>query len=113
MKATICINVDTDSIESLEDSYLAALWHASQATSAPAASAEAGQLADQIATEIVRRWLGSVRPMLYERSLERSYWETLHQHGCWDGPGGSWKPRSGVDSTAAAPSRIALVGGGS
>ena len=35
MKTTITIEIDTDGLQSVEDSYLAQLWHITQANPAP------------------------------------------------------------------------------
>ena len=101
MKATITINVDTDGLRNIEDSYLAALWHAAQAAPADLADRQACELVDDIGKEIVRRWLGQAPALLYERSTSMHYWHTLQQHGAWTGPGQTWQPRA-VDAPAAA-----------
>lgn len=57
MKTAITIDVDTDRLASVEDWYLAALWHVGQANPAPISDRSAGDLAERIGREIIRRWL--------------------------------------------------------
>ncbi len=57
MKATVTIAIDTDDLQSLEDSALASFWHVSQVNPAPFGNLNACTLAEAVRTEIVRRWL--------------------------------------------------------
>ena len=58
----ITITIDDTGLPRRSDSYLALAWHASQATPAPHADKDAGQFAEHIAREIVRRWLYPALP---------------------------------------------------
>ncbi|MDP1532412.1 MAG: hypothetical protein Q8N44_18515 [Rubrivivax sp.] len=102
MKTTITIEVDSDRLSHVEDSYLAALWHAAQANGAPSNDVDAADLADSIGVEIIRRWLGAAPAMLYERRISTHYLHILQQHGCWTGPGRTWQPTSAGNEPKAA-----------
>ena len=65
MKTAIVIEVDTDSLASYTDSYIAQLWSVSQANPAPFGDLVAGRLASEISFEILRRWLKAQEPELY------------------------------------------------
>ncbi|MCB1901775.1 MAG: hypothetical protein KDH16_20965 [Rhodocyclaceae bacterium] len=63
---TIAIKIDTDSLGSLEDSYLAALWHAAQINPAPFGDRNACELAERIGREIIRRFLVTTSPRMWD-----------------------------------------------
>ena len=65
MQATITFQVDTDHLTHTADDTLAQLWHISQANPAPFGDATACDLAEQVAHEIVRRWLATISPALW------------------------------------------------
>jgi hypothetical protein len=83
MKTTIEISIDTDSLQSTPDEYLAGLWHAIQAADGPGDDRRLGELADTVGIEIIRRWLASTRPELHEHSLIRHYYSLLSRNGRW------------------------------
>lgn len=62
---TITFTVDADHLTSYTDTYIAQLWHVSQANPAPFGDAEACGFAENVGREIVRRWLGSTPPELW------------------------------------------------
>lgn len=66
MKAIIAIEIDTDSLRSVTDTYLASLWHVAQANPAdPFKDREAGELAEHIGREIIARFLRRTPPELW------------------------------------------------
>lgn len=65
MKTTITIEIDTDGLQSVEDSYLAQLWHITQANPAPYGSKVAIEATENVGREIIRRWLNSQTPSLW------------------------------------------------
>jgi hypothetical protein len=85
-KHAITIEIDTDGLRNLEDSRLAALWHVAQANPAPYHDRNAGELADEIGREIIRRWLAHAPSELYSHTAASHYTEILRRHGSWPGP---------------------------
>lgn len=77
MKTTISIEIDTQSLETLSDQYLAQLWHVAQANPAPIEDPAAGDVTEAIAREIVRRWLASVPPELWAHQGRHAPWAEL------------------------------------
>lgn len=65
MQTSITIPVDIDTLSHLEDRYLAALWHVAQANPAPIADRAAGDMAEAIGREIIRRFLAATSPLLW------------------------------------------------
>lgn len=53
----VTFHIDTDNLQSYTDEYLASLWHIAQANPAPIRDRAAGELAEHIGREIIRRWL--------------------------------------------------------
>ncbi|MDY0012838.1 MAG: hypothetical protein RBS40_08110 [Rhodocyclaceae bacterium] len=92
MKATVTIEIDTAGPCSLEDRYLAQLWHVAQANPAPSTDQEAADLAEDIGREIIRRWLVAAPPELYAHQGHMPYWHLLMQHGKFSDHGRAWTP---------------------
>lgn len=66
MKVTISIDIGTDGLESRTDSYLTSLWHVAQANPAdPFKDRDAGQVAEIIGREIIRRFVKRTGPELW------------------------------------------------
>jgi hypothetical protein len=65
VQTSVTITVDTDRLSSYNDSYIAQLWHVSQANPAPFGDKDAGELAQALAFEIVQRWMHSQPIELY------------------------------------------------
>lgn len=57
MQHKVTFHIDTDKLQSFTDEYLASLWHIAQANLAPISDRAAGELAEHIGREIIRRWL--------------------------------------------------------
>jgi hypothetical protein len=55
MTTTVTIEIDTNKLSNYTPEYLTTLWHVSQAN--PADDCTANQLAREIKTEILKRWL--------------------------------------------------------
>lgn len=96
MKATITITVDTDSLQSYTDTYLAQLWHVAQANPMDGfANSEPGELAERIGREIIRRFLTNTAPDLWHHqgthhpfhmhlnAQEKQAAETLERFATW------------------------------
>lgn len=73
MKTSITIDIDTDGLASVTDSHLAALWHVGQANPAPITDRSAGQLAELIGREIIRRWLDRTGAELWAHQGAHAY----------------------------------------
>lgn len=86
MKHTITIEIDTDNLRNLEDSYLAAYWQVAQLNPAPRDNRDASSLVADLQGEIVRRWVERAPTLQYNRTSDTSAWETLRRHGSWPGP---------------------------
>ncbi len=65
MEHTIAIKFSADALPSYTDSFLAALWHLAQANPAPIDDREAGDIAEKIGREIIRRFLAATPPELW------------------------------------------------
>ncbi len=65
MKAEITIEIDTERLNGYTDSHLATLWTVAQANPAPFGDRTAGELAEAVGREIIRRWLASVPAELW------------------------------------------------
>jgi hypothetical protein len=61
----ITISIDKNRLRSYTDSSLAVAWHVAQANPAPIGDADAGELAEVVGWEIIRRWLSTVEPELW------------------------------------------------
>lgn len=75
MKATVSIEIDTDHLTTYTDTYLAELWHVSQANPASFGDEIACGLASEIGFEIKRRWLNSVQPELFNHQFHHISFE--------------------------------------
>jgi hypothetical protein len=65
------------------DEYLAVCWHAAQHNPAPHGDYQAGQLAEQIGREIIRRWLGGVAPELWHHQGRDHTWKEQFRLGVY------------------------------
>ncbi len=109
----ISIEVDDDRLTSYTDTHLAALWHVAQANPGPQFDdSVAGDLAERIGREIIRRWLHATPPELWSHQGRHHYHHQLGKFAKYvpGGPSGSpewhrgtWVPKaadedgSGVD----------------
>lgn len=79
MKKVVTIEIDTDRISHLSDSYIASLWHIAQANPAdPFKDREAGRLAEMIGREIISRFLRRTPPELWHHQGGHYDWATVH-----------------------------------
>ena len=77
MNVEIAITIDTDALTHLSDAYLACLWHVAQANPAPIENREAGDVAEKIGREIIRRFLANTPPTLWDRQGRHAEWHEL------------------------------------
>lgn len=83
MKHNITIEINTDQLQTLTDSALATAWTVAQANPAGIDDPTAGDLAEHIGREIIRRWLKSVPPELWHHQGNHHFWNILQKHGSW------------------------------
>jgi hypothetical protein len=57
MRARVVFDIDTDRLHNYTDEVIASWWYVAQATPAPIEDQDAGQLAECIGREIIRRWV--------------------------------------------------------
>lgn len=101
----ITITIDVTKLRSYTDSFLALAWHLAQANPAPHADKEAGELAEKIGREIVRRWLRGVEPEVWHHQGRDHYWKQLTRFAKHDGQ--DWIAKTPGD----APDAVHLVDG--
>lgn len=77
--AAITIEIDPAEIGQYSDQRLALAWHVAQANPARHGDHAAGELAERIGWEIIRRWLGGVPPEMYAHQGNAYYWDQLRR----------------------------------
>ena len=65
MKTTIKFEIDTDRLAGYTDEHIAELWYIAQANPAPITDRSAGQLAETIGREIIKRWMQKIPTPLW------------------------------------------------
>jgi hypothetical protein len=85
-KHAITIEFDTASLSSYTDEFLAQLWHVGQANPAPITDRYAGEIAENIGREIIRRWLERAQPALWHHQGRHAAGCILTDHGHYPGP---------------------------
>lgn len=98
MQHQVTFDIDTNKLQSYSDEHLSSLWHIAQANPAPIDDARAGDLAETIGREIIRRWLRWAGAPLWNHQGRHHYSHALRQHCAWDGK--EWHP----NTPDAAPS---------
>lgn len=83
MKTKITIEIDTDRLSTYNDRALANFWTVAQANPAPLEDRDAGELAELVGREIIRRWLKTVDPELWSHQGNHYFWNILQKHGSW------------------------------
>ncbi len=66
MKVKVTFHIDTAQLASFTDQYIAVLWYVTQGNPAPIDDRDAGQIAERVGREIIRRWIRQVGPPLWE-----------------------------------------------
>lgn len=85
MEHQVTFHIDTEKLPSYHDGYLASLWHIAQANPAPHGDRHAGELAEAIGREIIKRWLQAAGVPLWEHQGGDHYHKALIEHCLWDG----------------------------
>lgn len=90
------VEIDPVRIGTYNDQYLAFLWHVAQWNPAPHGDKTAGDVAEKIGREIIRRWLRGVEPQLWHHQGRDYYWSCLTQLATYR-PGGDGSPSNEPD----------------
>ena len=91
----IAIEIDDGKLASYADEYLAMCWHAAQHNPADHGDYMAGQLAERIGREIIRRWLRGVAPELWHHQGRHHAQKWLGEFAVYE-PGEGYNPGGAV-----------------
>lgn len=94
----ITITVDDGNLTRYADEHLAMLWHVAQFNPVPHGDKEAGEVAERIGREIIRRWLTKTRPEVWHHQGRDHYWSELCRLAVFKD--GEWVPRESDDPPA-------------
>jgi len=109
----ITIEIDDAKLAIYTDERLALFWHVAQANPAEHGDCMAGELVERIGREIIRRWIGGIRPELWRHQGRDHYWRELTRFAKYEpgGPAdlhdtrafhsGRWVPKVADDTTEA------------
>jgi hypothetical protein len=109
----ITIEIDDAKLTSYTDEFLAVCWHAAQHNPAGHGDYMAGELAEPIGREIIRRWLRNVPPELWRHQGDHHFRRELARFAKYEpgGPAdlhdtrafhsGRWVPKTADDTTEA------------
>ena len=101
----ITITISPELLRGYSDEFLATSWHLAQANPAEIDDHAAGELAERIGREVIRRWLSSIEPQLWHHQGRHYYWSELAKLGRWEDGGRRFVP------TAATPEADSEAGG--
>lgn len=111
----ITIEFDLNNLPRYTDQRLALLWHVAQANPANGFEDQtAGDIAQKIGWEIIRRWLRSVPPEMYHHQQRHYFWHQLIKFAKYEpgGPAdspdfykGTWVAKAPNDSTEGGEPR--------
>jgi hypothetical protein len=103
----ITIEIDEDRLAAYTDQQLAMCWQVAQGNPAEEGDPIAGELAERIGREIIRRWLRGVEPELWRHQARSYYYNELTRFAKFvpGGPPesdqwhyGEWTPRDSGDT---------------
>lgn len=109
METTISISFDKDALQNYTDGHLAALWHVAQANPAPIEDHDAGEIAESIGREIIRRFLARTSPELWRHQGRHYYWNELRNVGRWEPSGPEGKDHRFVSYAEAAVRALKVI----
>jgi hypothetical protein len=110
-KHAITIEIDDGKLASYTDERLALCWHVAQANPAEHGDYMAGELAERIGREIIRRWLRGIEPELWRHQGDHHFRRELTRFAKYEpgGPAdfndtrafhpGRWVPKAAEDTT--------------
>ena len=87
----IVVRIDPDNLTSVDDKYLAFLWHASQWNPAPFGDPIADSFTQKVGWEIISRWLAGQPAEMYKH-------QATHGIKHWLAAFAKYQPPPGVDS---------------
>ena len=87
----ITIEIDDDKLASYADEYLAVCWHLAQHNPAEYGDYMAGQLAERVGREVIRRWLAGVKPELWHHQGRHHAQKWLSEFATYE-PGEGYNP---------------------
>ena len=82
-KHQITIEIDEAALGGYSDEHLALCWHVAQANPADINDKHAGELAERVGREIIRRWLKDAPVTLHAHQGRHYYWGELCKLGKW------------------------------
>jgi len=85
MKTAITFNIDTTTLMTLSDEYIAALWYIAQNNPAPHGDHDAGVLVEHVGREIIQRWMRGVPVPVWNIQGRDHYHKNLTQFARWNG----------------------------
>ena len=83
MKITIEVPESEYDLPTFNDQHIAFLWHVAQHNPAGIEDENAGRVAELVGREIVRRWLKTIEPVLWNHQGKHAFWNILQQYGKW------------------------------
>ena len=90
MKTTVTFEIEPEKLSGYTDEYLASLWYVAQANPEPIENKEAGELAEYIGREIIRRFLDNTPPPLWSHQGAHHARLLLTEYGKYNE--GVWEP---------------------
>lgn len=76
---SITVTFNLDHLNGYTDEHVATLWYVAQANPAPHGDPLAGDIAEKLGYEIIRRWLSKAEPEMYKHKAQDHYWEQLRR----------------------------------
>lgn len=89
-KTEITIEIDGGMLRRYSDEHLAALWHVAQVNPAPITDGRAGEIAEAIGREIIRRWLVNTEPALWHHQGSHHAQMALTEFARWESGKPDW-----------------------
>jgi len=108
-KRAITIEFDDQMLTTVEDKYLATLWHVAQANPVDGFENKGpGEIAERIGREIIRRWLHNAPTEFFRHQGEHYHWKQLskfarYQPGAPEWDAGQWVPRTADSEEPSCP----------
>lgn len=109
-KTKITIEIDQDNLTGYTDEFLQTAWFLGQANQVDINDREAGEFAERIGREIIRRWLVSQQPPLWNHQGRHYAQGLLIKHGQWHKDGTEYRPHAHVFAENVARALAAISG---
>lgn len=90
----VTVTIDHAELGRASNQQLALYWHVAQHNPASINDEAAGDLAETIGREIIRRWLGGTAPELYRHQGRHYHWGQLTRFARWTGAEWVLKPEA-------------------